>query len=90
MGSVIATIIGGLLAGIIIGPLARLIMPGKQDISLSNTILVGAGAAIVGGFIADLLGVGSTSGIDWIKHFIQIVLAIIGIVAFMNVTGKKV
>ncbi|MEA3501202.1 MAG: GlsB/YeaQ/YmgE family stress response membrane protein, partial [Actinomycetota bacterium] len=82
MGSVIGTIVGGLIMGLILGPLARLLIPGKQDISLLGTILVGAGAAIIGGFIADLLGVGNTSGIDWIKLLIQLALAVFGIVGF--------
>ena len=34
MGAWIGTIIGALFAGIIIGPLARLVMPGKQDIGI--------------------------------------------------------
>ena len=72
MGAFLGTIIGGLIMGVIIGPLARLIMPGTQNISLGWTILVGAAAAIVGGFIADVIGVGDTSGIDWIKLFIQL------------------
>ena len=89
MGSVIGTIVGGLLAGLILGPLARLLRPGKQDISLIGTILVGAGAAILGGFLADLIGVGSTAGIDWIKLLIQIVFAVIGIGLFSGATGRK-
>ncbi|MEA2024090.1 MAG: GlsB/YeaQ/YmgE family stress response membrane protein [Actinomycetota bacterium] len=89
MGGFIETIIGGLFAGIIIGPLGRLVLPGKQDISLIGTILVGAGAAIVGGLIADWIGVGSTSGIDWIKHFIQIALAAGGVVLFASATDSK-
>ncbi|MEN8113475.1 MAG: GlsB/YeaQ/YmgE family stress response membrane protein [Actinomycetota bacterium] len=89
MGSFIATIIGGLLAGLIIGPLGRLVLPGKQDISLGMTILVGAGAAIVGGLIADWIGVGTTSGIDWIKHAIQVALAAGGIVLFANMSDSK-
>jgi uncharacterized membrane protein YeaQ/YmgE (transglycosylase-associated protein family) len=89
MGSVIGTIIGGLIMGLILGPLARLLKPGKQDISLFGTILVGAGAAIVGGFLADLIGVGDTAGIDWIKLLIQITLAVIGIGLFAGATGRK-
>jgi uncharacterized membrane protein YeaQ/YmgE (transglycosylase-associated protein family) len=89
MGTVIVTIVGGLLAGVILGPLARLLRPGKQDISLIGTILVGAGAAILGGFLADLIGVGDTAGIDWIKHAIQLVFAIIGIGLFAGTTGRE-
>jgi uncharacterized membrane protein YeaQ/YmgE (transglycosylase-associated protein family) len=89
MGSVIGTIIGGLIVGAIIGPLARLLRPGKQDISLVGTILVGAGAAILGGFLAGLIGVGETAGIDWIKLIIQIVFAVIGIGLFAGVSTTK-
>jgi len=88
MGSVIGTIIGGLIMGLVLGPIGRLLMPGKQDISLIGTILVGAGAAILGGFLADLIGVGNTAGIDWIKLLIQIVLAVIGIGLFAGTTGR--
>ena len=87
--AVVWTIIGGLIMGLIIGPLARLVMPGKQDISLGWTILVGAAAAILGGLIADLLGVGDTSGIDWIKLFIQVALAVLGIVAYLRFSENR-
>ena len=89
MGAFLATIIGGLIMGLIIGPLARLIMPGKQNISLGWTIVVGAVAAIVGGFIADIIGVGDTSGIDWIKLFIQLALAVAGIIGYIRFTQTK-
>jgi len=82
-------IIGGLIMGIILGPLARLLRPGRQDISLIGTILVGAGAAILGGFLASLLGVGNTAGIDWIKLLIQIVFAVIGIGIFAGASGNR-
>jgi uncharacterized membrane protein YeaQ/YmgE (transglycosylase-associated protein family) len=84
VGAFIGTVIGALIMGIIIGPLARLLIPGKQDISLGWTIVVGAVAAFIGGVIADILGVGETSGIDWIKLFIQLALAAGGIVLFLR------
>lgn len=75
----IATIIGAIVIGTILGVLARIILPGKQNIPVWLTIVVGIVAALVGGFIAQALGVGATRGIDWIKFLIQLVLAIIGI-----------
>ena len=87
--SVIWTIIGALIMGLIIGSLARLLVPGKQNISLGWTILVGAAAAIVGGFIADIIGVGDTSGIDWIKLFIQVGLAVAGIYGFLRFNESR-
>lgn len=82
--SVIWDIFAALILGLIIGSLARLIMPGKQDISLGWTILVGAAAAIVGGFIANIIGVGDTPGPDWVKRFIQLGLAVAGIYWFLR------
>lgn len=75
MSDVVATLVWGLVAGIIIGPLARLVLPGKQDISLVMTILLGAIGAIVGGFVYDALGGSDTSGIDWIKLLVQVAVA---------------
>ncbi|HJQ77822.1 MAG TPA: GlsB/YeaQ/YmgE family stress response membrane protein [Acidimicrobiia bacterium] len=75
MSDVVATLVWGLVAGIIIGPLARLVLPGKQDISLVMTIVLGAIGAIVGGFVYDALGGSDTSGIDWIKLLVQVAVA---------------
>lgn len=85
----IGTIIGALFAGIIIGPLARLVLPGKQNISLGMTILVGAVGALIGGLVAQWIGVGETSGIDWIKHAIQVAVAAVAIVVYLNVARGK-
>jgi uncharacterized membrane protein YeaQ/YmgE (transglycosylase-associated protein family) len=73
----IGTIIWAVIGGAIIGALARLILPGKQNISIWLTIGVGIVAALLGGLIADWLGVGETDGIDWIRHIIQIALAVL-------------
>lgn len=89
MGEFLGILIWGLLAGIIIGPLARLVMPGKQNISLPMTIVVGAVGAILGGLIAGWLGVGETDGIDWIKHAIQVGVAVVAIIAYMSMAGRS-
>ncbi len=89
MDGVIGSIIGGLVLGLIIGPLGRLVLPGKQNISLGMTIVIGAAAAIVGGLIADAMGVGDTSGIDWIKLFIQVALAAVGVSVYIGMAGRK-
>jgi uncharacterized membrane protein YeaQ/YmgE (transglycosylase-associated protein family) len=89
MGEFLGILIWGLLAGIIIGPLARLVLPGKQDISLPMTIVIGAVGAIIGGLIAQWLGVGDTDGIDWIRHAIQIGVAALAIVAYISMSGRS-
>jgi uncharacterized membrane protein YeaQ/YmgE (transglycosylase-associated protein family) len=76
---VIAAIISAIIVGAIIGALGRLVVPGRQNISIWLTIVIGIVAALIGTFIANAIGVGNTSGIDWIKLLIQVVLAAIGV-----------
>ncbi|MFO7299404.1 MAG: GlsB/YeaQ/YmgE family stress response membrane protein [Actinomycetes bacterium] len=82
MGDALWTLIGGLIAGIIIGPLARLVLPGKQNLSVGMTILLGAVGAIVGGFVYEALGGEDTSGIDWIRLAIQVAVAAVVVLIY--------
>jgi uncharacterized membrane protein YeaQ/YmgE (transglycosylase-associated protein family) len=84
----LAIIVGALIAGLIIGPLARLVMPGRQDIGILGTIVAGAIGALIGGIIAQLLGVGETEGIDWIKHLLQILAAVVTIAIWIGIKRK--
>ncbi|WP_432827482.1 GlsB/YeaQ/YmgE family stress response membrane protein [Dactylosporangium sp. CA-092794] len=85
----IGTILWAIIGGAIIGVLARLILPGRQNISVIATVVVGIIAAFIGGFIATWLGVGQTSGIDWLRHLIQIVLAVIGVWITARLTAGR-
>jgi uncharacterized membrane protein YeaQ/YmgE (transglycosylase-associated protein family) len=76
---VISAIISAIIVGLIVGALGRLVLPGKQNISILMTILVGIVAALIGTFIARALGVGNTRGIDWIELIIQVILAAVGV-----------
>jgi uncharacterized membrane protein YeaQ/YmgE (transglycosylase-associated protein family) len=73
------TVIIALFVGSVIGGLARLLLPGKQKISLIATITVGFLAAVIGGLVAEAFGLADTDGIDWIKLAIQISLAVVGV-----------
>lgn len=73
----LGTILWGIIGGAIVGMLARLILPGRQNISMLMTVIVGILAATLGGIIATWLGVGETRGIDWIRHIIQLALAVL-------------
>ncbi|MGV8973468.1 MAG: GlsB/YeaQ/YmgE family stress response membrane protein [Rhodoglobus sp.] len=78
----ISTIISAIIVGAIIGALGRLVVRGRQNISILVTIGIGIVAALIGTFIANALNVGATDGIDWIEVVIQVVLAAVGVILF--------
>jgi uncharacterized membrane protein YeaQ/YmgE (transglycosylase-associated protein family) len=79
---VIHGILSAIIVGAIIGGLGRLVLRGKQRISLLMTIVIGIAAALIGTFLAFTLGVANTTGIDWFELFIQVGLAAIGVTLY--------
>ena len=75
----IGGIISAIVVGLIIGALGRLFAPGRQRISILVTIIIGILAALLGTWIASLIGVEQTSGIDWIELILQILVAAGGV-----------
>jgi uncharacterized membrane protein YeaQ/YmgE (transglycosylase-associated protein family) len=73
-------IIGLIIAGLVIGALARLVLPGRQSVPIWLHLLVGVVAVQVGYWIAAALGVEETSGIDWIRWIISIIVAIAALI----------
>jgi uncharacterized membrane protein YeaQ/YmgE (transglycosylase-associated protein family) len=69
--------IWAIIAGLVIGLIARAIRPGKQNIPIWLTIVIGIAGAIVGNLLASAIGVRHTGGIDWIRHALQIVVAVL-------------
>ncbi|WP_433557503.1 GlsB/YeaQ/YmgE family stress response membrane protein [Pseudonocardia xinjiangensis] len=82
-------IITAIVIGAIIGFLGRLVAPGKQNIPIWLTILVGIVAAFIGTFIARLFGVASTGGIDWIELILQVIVAAIGVTIVAGAYGRR-
>ncbi|MBF5027284.1 GlsB/YeaQ/YmgE family stress response membrane protein [Planobacterium oryzisoli] len=63
-----------IIFGLIAGALAKLIMPGNQNMGWIMTIILGIVGAFVGGFIGSLLGMGSVDEFD----FGSMALAVVG------------
>jgi uncharacterized membrane protein YeaQ/YmgE (transglycosylase-associated protein family) len=72
-------IIGLIIAGLVVGALGRLFVPGQQDVGFWLHLLVGVVAVWVGYWIAGLLGVAETRGIDWWRWIISIIVAAIAV-----------
>ncbi|MEU1286621.1 GlsB/YeaQ/YmgE family stress response membrane protein [Kitasatospora sp. NPDC005856] len=69
------TILWALVAGLVVGLLAKLVLPGRQPVPLWLTVLVGAVGAVLGNAAASYFGVRHTGGIDWIRHLLQVGVA---------------
>jgi uncharacterized membrane protein YeaQ/YmgE (transglycosylase-associated protein family) len=83
----IGGIISAIIVGLIIGALGRLVLPGKQDIPIWLTALVGIVAALIGSAIVGSLR--DTNGIDWIEILVQVVLAAVGVAIVSSFRGRK-
>ncbi|MFE3204184.1 GlsB/YeaQ/YmgE family stress response membrane protein [Embleya sp. NPDC055664] len=82
------TFVGLIIAGIIIGALGRLFLPGKQKIGFLATMAVGIVGTLIGYGIAAGLGVEDTKGIDWLRWIISIAVAAFLVSLVVKFTGR--
>jgi uncharacterized membrane protein YeaQ/YmgE (transglycosylase-associated protein family) len=85
----ITGIITAIIIGLVIGALGRLVVPGKQNIPIWLTILIGIVAAFVGTLIAAAVGVADTAGIDWIELILQVGLAAVGVALTAGIYARR-
>ncbi|MET7375845.1 GlsB/YeaQ/YmgE family stress response membrane protein [Micromonospora arida] len=78
-----------IIIGLVIGALGRLVVPGKQNIPIWLTLLIGVVAAILGTLVAGALGVDETSGIDWIELILQVAFAAVGVAIVAGARGRR-
>jgi uncharacterized membrane protein YeaQ/YmgE (transglycosylase-associated protein family) len=80
--------IGFLVAGLIIGALARLLKPGKQNLSLLATLGLGLVGSLIGGTIAWVLGTGSIWELNILGFVLAVVAALLLVGTAEAVTGR--
>ena len=73
--------IGFLVAGLVIGALARLIVPGKQHLGILATLALGLVGSLIGGLIAQFFGTGDI----WELNVLGFVLAVVAAVLLIGV-----
>ena len=82
-------IIFALLLGLVAGLIARALMPGKDDIGLLPTILLGLAGSFLGAWLFSLIGIGDGESFDWGGIIGAIIGAMILLGIFNAVTGRK-
>ena len=86
----IESIILALLLGAVIGLVARLIMPGRQDITMVPTVIIGALGGLIGSAVANQFGYhNANGGIAWIPLFIGVAAAVALIAIYESVMGRR-
>jgi uncharacterized membrane protein YeaQ/YmgE (transglycosylase-associated protein family) len=82
-------IIGFLVAGLVIGALARLVKPGKQNLSLLVTLLLGVVGSVIGGLVANMLGTGGIMELNAIGFIVAVIAAVLLIGIAEGMSGNR-
>ena len=81
--------IGFIVAGLVIGVLARLLKPGRQRLSLLATLALGLVGSVIGGLIAQLFGTGGIFELNVIGFVLAVVAAVLLIGVAEGMSSRK-
>jgi len=81
----VASIIGYIVVGAIVGVLARFVVPGDDPMGIVGTIVLGIVGAVIGGWAAGAI-FKDTAGVDWIA---SVVAAVILVLLWRAVSGNR-
>ena len=79
-------ILTSIILGLLVGALAKWIMPGRNPGGLFVTMVLGVAGAMIGGFIGTQLGVGDVTGFNLISTVLATLGAIILLIIFRILT----
>ena len=84
------SLIGILIAGAIIGLLGKFVAPGDKDnIPLWLTLLCGIAGVVVGWYVYAAFGGNGSSGVDWTRWIVAILVAAVFVVIASTITGRN-
>ena len=84
------SVIGVIIAGIIIGLLGKLVAPGDKDNTpFWLTILCGIGGVLIGWYVYAAFGGGETNGVDWVRWIVAIIVAAVLVMVASTLTGRN-
>jgi uncharacterized membrane protein YeaQ/YmgE (transglycosylase-associated protein family) len=81
-------ILSWIILGLIVGVIAKFVMPGKDPGGIFITIVIGMAGAFIGGYIGSFLGFGSVTGFD-IRSLVIAVGGSILLLVVYRVIAKK-
>jgi uncharacterized membrane protein YeaQ/YmgE (transglycosylase-associated protein family) len=72
--------VGFIVFGMVVGIVARLLVPGRQHLSIWMTLLLGVLGSVVGGAVANLLGTGDILELNIIGSLVAFAAAVVLVV----------
>jgi len=86
----LTTIIVTVILGAIMGALARLVRPGRQNSATLIAVVLGIVGALIGSWLwTGVFNKGDTSGIDWIALIMGVIVAAVLIVVYERVVAGR-
>lgn len=84
------SLIGILIAGVIIGLLGKFVAPGDKDnIPLWLTLLCGIAGVVVGWYVYAAFGGNGSNGVDWTRWLVAVIVAAVFVVIASTITGRN-
>ena len=77
-----------IIFGLIVGAIAKFLMPGRDPGGIIITILIGIVGAVIGGFIGSQLGFGDVTGLNFPSMIIAVLGAIILLIIYRMVARR--
>ncbi len=72
--------VGFIVFGLVVGLVARLVVPGRQHLSLAMTLLLGLVGSVAGGLVANALGTGDIFELNFLGSIVAIAAAVVLVV----------
>ncbi len=85
----IIDIICFLIFGLVVGAVARLLKPGRQNLSILGTLLLGIAGSVIGGLVASFLGTGDIFELNILGAIVAFVAAVLLIGVAEGMSGTK-
>ena len=83
------SVIGFIVAGLIIGALARLLKPGRQNLGILATLLLGVVGSVIGGSIANLIGTGDIMELNFLGFVFAVIASVLLLGVVESMTGRR-
>ena len=81
--------IGFIVFGLVVGALARLVLPGRQNLGLLATMVIGLAGSVVGGIIANSLGTGDILELNLLGSIVSVASAVVLILIVDRATRAR-